>query len=65
MVATVFGLAAANPTYDPAPLKHEHAGDMFSPTGVPKGKNTTIAGSGFIHQKKLRVWDVEVLMVYS
>lgn len=47
MVATVVGVALANTAYDPAPLKHEHAGDVFTPTGKPQGENKTIAGSGF------------------
>ena len=48
VVAAVLGFAVANPTYDPAPLKHEHAGDVFSPTGVPQGENKTIGGSELI-----------------
>jgi hypothetical protein len=35
----------ANPTYDPAPLKYEKLGEVFTTDGKTKGKNVTINGS--------------------
>lgn len=39
--------ALANPTYEPAPLKYEKIGEVFTTDGKTKGKNVTVNGSKF------------------